>query len=207
MHCQTKPRRAAIYARVSTGQQDTENQLRVLRDVAERAGWGIVHEYRETASGASTRRPELDRMLADAARRRFDVVMVWDISRLGRSLRDLLNTFETLRAVKVDLMIQQQGIDTATPLGEAMMQMSGIFAQFERTMIVERTKVGMERARARGKRIGRPPAGEAIVASIRALRAKGKGMDAIAKELRVGKSLSLRVCQEYDREQREANAP
>jgi DNA invertase Pin-like site-specific DNA recombinase len=200
-------RRAAIYARVSTGAQDTENQLRVLREVAERSGWGIVHEYRETASGATARRPELDKMLADAARRRFDVVMVWDISRLGRSLRDLLNTFEALRAVKVDLHIHQQGIDTATPLGEAMMQMSGIFAQFERAMIVERTKAGMARARARGKRIGRPPASDAMVSAIRALRAKGRGMDAIAKELRCGKSLSLRICQEYDREQREANAP
>lgn len=196
-------RRAAIYARVSTGAQDTENQLRVLREVAERSGWGIVHEYRETASGVTARRPELDRMLADAARRRFDVVMVWDISRLGRSLRDLLNTFEALRAVKVDLMIQQQGIDTATPLGEAMMQMSGIFAQFERAMIVERTKAGMDRARARGKRIGRPPASDAMVSAIRALRAKGRGMDAIAKELRCGKSLSLRVCREFDAEQRQ----
>jgi len=200
-------RRAAIYARVSTGAQDTENQLRVLREVAERSGWGIVQTYTETASGATARRPELDRMLADAARRRFDVVMVWDISRLGRSLRDLLNTFEALRAVKVDLHIHQQGIDTATPLGEAMMQMSGIFAQFERAMIVERTKAGMARARARGKRIGRPPASDAMVSAIRALRVKGRGMDAIAKELRCGKCLSLRVCQEYDREQREANAP
>lgn len=196
-------RRAAIYARVSTGSQDTENQLRVLREVAERSGWGIVQTYTETASGATARRPELDRMLADAARRRFDVVMVWDISRLGRSLRDLLNTFEALRAVKVDLHIHQQGIDTATPLGEAMMQMSGIFAQFERAMIVERTKAGMARARARGKRIGRPPASDAMVSAIRALRAKGRGMDAIAKELRCGKSLSLRVCREFDAEQRQ----
>lgn len=204
MERQTTPRRAAIYARVSTGSQDTENQLRALREVAERSGWAVAHTYTETASGATSRRPKLDAMLADAARRRFDVVMVWDISRLGRSLRDLLNTFEALRAVRVDLHIHQQGIDTATPLGEAMMQMSGIFAQFERTLIVERTKAGIARARAQGKRIGRPPASPGLVSSIRALRSRGMGMDRISKELRCGKSLSLRVCQEFDREQREA---
>ena len=197
-------RRAAIYARVSTGEQTPENQLLRLREVAERAGWAVAREYVETASGAGARRPGLDAMLADAQRRRFDVVMAWDVSRLGRSLRDLVELFETLRTVGCDLFLEQQALDTSTLAGRALLQMSGVFAEFERAMIVERTKAGMERARARGRRIGRPPASPALVTSIRTLRERGMGMDRIARELKCGKSLSFRVCQAYDAEQREA---
>ena len=193
-------RRAAIYARVSTGEQTPENQLRVLREVADRAGWTIAAEYVETASGATAKRAGLERMLADAARRKFDTLLCWDVSRLGRSLRDLVDIFETLRALKIDLVIHQQGIDTQTPAGIAMMQMSGVFAQFERAMIVERTKAGMARARARGAQIGRAPAGDGTVAAIRSLRAQGLSMDRIARDLKIGKGVSQRVCQAFDRE-------
>lgn len=199
-------RRAAIYARVSTGEQTPENQLLRLREVAARAGWTVAREYVETASGANARRAGLDAMIADAQRRRFDVVMAWDVSRLGRSLRDLVDLFETLRTVGCDLFLEQQALDTSTPAGRALLQMSGVFAEFERAMIVERTKAGMERARARGRRIGRPPASDTLVQSIRALRARGMGMDRIAKELRIGKSLSFRVCQQWDAEQKELEA-
>jgi DNA invertase Pin-like site-specific DNA recombinase len=195
------PRRAAIYARVSTGEQTPENQLRVLREVADRAGWAVAAEYVETASGATAKRAGLERMLADATRRKFDTLLCWDVSRLGRSLRDLVDIFETLRALKIDLVIQQQGIDTQTPAGIAMMQMSGVFAQFERSMIVERTKAGMARARARGAQIGRAPAGDGVVAAIRSLRAQGVSMDRIARDLKIGKGVSQRVCQQFDREQ------
>jgi len=193
-------RRAAIYARVSTGEQTPENQLRVLREVADRAGWTIAAEYVETASGATAKRAGLERMLADAARRNFDTLLCWDVSRLGRSLRDLVDIFETLRALKIDLVIHQQGIDTQTPAGIAMMQMSGVFAQFERAMIVERTKAGVARARARGAQIGRAPAGDGTVAAIRSLRAQGVSMDRIARDLKIGKGVSQRVCQAFDRE-------
>lgn len=200
-------RRAAIYARVSTGDQTCENQLLCLRELAENAGFQLVEEYVDTASGTTSSRSGMDRMMKDAARRRFDILLVWDVSRLSRSITQLINLFEELQALKVDLILSQHGVDTTTPAGRMVMQMNAVFAEFERAMIVERTKAGMARARARGKRIGRPPASDAMVSAIRALRAKGRGMDAIAKELRCGKSLSLRVCQEYDREQREANAP
>jgi DNA invertase Pin-like site-specific DNA recombinase len=193
-------RRAAIYARVSTGEQTPENQLRVLREVADRAGWTIAAEYVETASGATAKRAGLERMLADAARRNFDTLLCWDVSRLGRSLRDLVDIFETLRALKIDLVIHQQGIDTQTPAGIAMMQMSGVFAQFERAMIVERTKAGMARARARGAQIGARPTGDGTVAAIRSLRAQGVSMDRIARDLKIGKGVSQRVCQAFDRE-------
>lgn len=107
-------RRAAIYARVSTGEQTPENQLLRLREVAERAGWTVAREYVETASGATSRRPGLDAMVSDAKRRRFDVVMAWDVSRLGRSLRDLVELFETLRTVGCDLFLEQQALAGAT---------------------------------------------------------------------------------------------
>jgi DNA invertase Pin-like site-specific DNA recombinase len=197
-------RRAAIYARVSTGEQTPENQLLRLREVARRAGWDVVQEYVETASGATRSRPGLDRMMQDAARRRFDVVMAWDVSRLGRSLRDLVDLFETLRSLGCDLFLEQQALDTSTPAGRALLQMSGVFAEFERAMIVERTKAGMARARERGAQIGRAPASDALVLAIRNLRRRGMGMDAIARELHCGKGLSQRVCTEFDREQQEA---
>jgi len=187
-------RRAAIYARVSTSDQNTENQLIRLREVAARAGWEVVHTYTETASGAKRSRPALDAMMADAARRKFDVVMAWDVSRLGRSLRDLVDMFETLRALRVDLFLEQQALDTSTPAGRALLQMSGVFAEFERAMIVERTKAGLAHARARGVHCGRPPASDGLVEAIRALREQRVGMDRIAKELRCGKGLVQRVC-------------
>ncbi|WP_166486268.1 recombinase family protein [Jannaschia sp. CCS1] len=196
----TPQRRAAIYARVSTGEQTPENQLIRLREVAERAGWAVVCEYVETASGTKRARPALDAMVKDAARRRFDVVMAWDVSRLGRSLRDLVDLFEMLRSVGCDLFLEQQALDTSTPAGRALLQMSGVFAEFERAMIVERTKAGMARARANGKQIGRAPAPEALKDAIRALRADGIGMDRIARQLKCGKGLSQRVCQEFDKE-------
>lgn len=187
-------RRAAIYARVSTSDQNTENQLIRLREVAARAGWAIVQTYTETASGAKRSRPALDAMMADAARRKFDVVMAWDVSRLGRSLRDLVDMFETLRALKVDLFLEQQALDTSTPAGRALLQMSGVFAEFERAMIVERTKAGLAHARAKGVHRGRPPASDGLTDAIRALRVQKVGMDRIAKELRCGKGLVQRVC-------------
>ena len=191
-------RRAAIYARVSTGEQTPENQLLRLREVASRAGWTVAHEYVETASGAQRSRAGLDAMLRDAARRRFDMLLAWDVSRLGRSLRDLVDIFETLRGLGCDLYLEQQALDTSTPAGRALLQMSGVFAEFERAMIVERTKAGMIRARERGSRIGRPPASAALVSAIRGLRSQGRGMDAIARELRCSKGLTQRVCTEFD---------
>ena len=150
-------RRAAIYARVSTGEQTPENQLLRLRELAARAGYEVVGEYVETVSGTSTARPELDRMMKDAARRRFDVLLAWDVSRLGRSLTQLVGLFEALRALNVDLILDRQGVDTNSPAGRALLGMAAVFAEFERAMIVERTRAGMERARARGAQIGRAP--------------------------------------------------
>jgi DNA invertase Pin-like site-specific DNA recombinase len=142
-------KRAAIYVRVSTDRQTVENQLRELRQIAERRGWEVVKEYDDAGiSGAKGRddRPGLDEMLKDAQRRRFDVVMAWAIDRVGRSLIDLLGTIQQLESCGVDLYLDQQAIDTTTPAGRLMFQITGAFAEFERSMIRQRIRAGLKRA-------------------------------------------------------------
>src|SRR6267154_2681967 len=143
-------RRAALYLRVSTDKQTVQNQELQLRQVAERRGWEVVEVYDDAGiSGAKGRadRPGLDQMLKDASRRHFDIVMVWAIDRLGRSLIDLLGTIQHLEAVGVDLYIDQQSIDTSTPMGKLIFSVCGAFAQFERSMIQQRIHAGLQSAR------------------------------------------------------------
>jgi len=139
-------KRAAHYVRVSTDHQSVENQIRELRQVAERRGWQVVEDTRDAGiSGAKGRdqRPGLDALIKDASRRKFDVVMAWAIDRLGRSLVDLLGTIQHLEAVGVDLYLDQQAIDTTTPAGKLLFQMTGAFAEFERSMIRQRVRAGL----------------------------------------------------------------
>jgi DNA invertase Pin-like site-specific DNA recombinase len=171
-------KRAAIYARVSTrnGHQDPEVQLMALRQVAERAGWEHVGEYVDHGiSGAKGRnqRPAFDRLLKDATRRRFDVIMAWSVDRLGRSLQDLVAFLGDLHAQGIDLYLDRQGVDTTTPGGKALFQMMGVFAEFERAMIQERVKVGLARAVARGARLGRPKTSIRKERAFREARAEG----------------------------------
>ena len=136
-----------------------ENQEREPRQIAERRGWEIVVEYRDAGiSGAKARdkRPGLDQMLKDASKRRFDIVMAWAIDRLGRSLIDLLGTIQMLEACGVDLYLDQQSIDTTTPAGKLMFQVTGAFDEFERSMIRQRVNAGLKRAVEQGKTLGRP---------------------------------------------------
>lgn len=189
----------AIYARVSTDGQTTDNQLRELRAVAERHSWRVVAEFVDHGiSGAKGRkdRPEFDRMLKSAARREFDLIAAWSVDRLGRSLSHLVEFLGEIHAKGVDLYLHQQSLDTSTPAGRAMFQMCGVFAEFERAMIQARVKAGLERARALGKRLGRPSVGAKVEAAIRAARAKGTGIKRIARDLGVGVSVVQRVTQE-----------
>lgn len=189
-------KRAALYLRVSTGEQTTENQRLELEAVAKRAGWQVVEVYEDHAiSGAKGRdkRPAFDQLLKDAARREFDVVAAWSVDRLGRSLQDLVGFLDELHSLRVDLYLHQQGIDTTTPTGKAMFQMCGVFAEFERAMIRERINAGLARAKANGKRLGRPSVGARVEEAIRAARADGKGKRKIAKELGVGVGTVMRV--------------
>jgi DNA invertase Pin-like site-specific DNA recombinase len=133
-------------------------------------------------------------MLKDASRRRFDVVMAWAIDRLGRSLVDLLGSIQTLEAAGVDLYLDQQAIDTTTPAGRLMFQVTGAFAEFERSMIRQRVRAGLERARQQGKRLGRPKIDSATERKIeRALRKGDRGILAIAKVMKVGTGTVQRI--------------
>lgn len=195
-----EPRRAALYARVSTDRQSTENQLRELRDAAARQGWEVVAEFTDRGvSGAKGRkdRPQLDALLRGVARRDFDLVASWSVDRLGRSLVDLVALLQELHSMRVDLYLHQQGINTTTPAGKALFGMMGVFAEFEREMIRERVKAGMAKARAKGTKtgnpIGRPSVSPEVEARIRELRAQGVGMLRIAREAGCGVSAVQRV--------------
>ena len=136
--------RVAIYLRVSTLDQTTANQERELREVASRMGCEVVKVYRDHGvSGAKGRdeRPQFDRLCHDATQRQFDAIMAWSVDRLGRSLQDLVKFLSEIHALKVDLYLHQQGLDTTTPAGKAMFQMMGVFAEFERAMIQERVSL------------------------------------------------------------------
>jgi DNA invertase Pin-like site-specific DNA recombinase len=184
-------RRVAIYSRVSTsgGRQTVENQERVLREIAERSGWEVVEIYSDAGvSGTKGRdkRPALDRMLKDATRRRFDMVMAWSVDRLGRSLQHLVTFLSELQAAGIDLFLHQQGIDTTTPAGKAMYQMMGVFAEFERSIIVERVNAGLATARAKGKTLGRPKLADKKKEAVVTALATGKSIRAVAAEFGVG---------------------
>lgn len=177
--------RAAIYLRVSTDGQTTDNQRLALEEVARNAGWNVVEVYTDHGiSGATGRakRPAFDRLCRDATRRRFDVVMAWSVDRLGRSLQDLVTFLGDLHATGVDLFLHQQGVDTTTPAGKAMFQMMAVFAEFERAMIQERVRAGLARARASGKRLGRPPVAAGTREDVLDAKKRGLSLRRIAEE-------------------------
>jgi len=190
-------KRVALYLRVSTDGQTTENQRLELAAVASRAGWEIIDIYEDQGiSGAKGRdqRPAFDRLLKDAARRRFDLIAAWSVDRLGRSLQHLVGFLEDVHQLGVDLYLHQQGIDTTTPAGKALFQMLGVFAEFERAMIRERVHAGLNRARAQGKRLGRPRIAPQTEQAVRAaLRTGDAGLHKIAKAHGVGVSVVQRL--------------
>ena len=152
-------KRAVLYLRVSKHEQTIENQRIELERVAAARGWKIVSVFKdEGISGAFGQgvRKQYDAMLKGGVRAEYDVVMAWDISRLSRSLKDLVQTLEELHHCNIDLYLHQQAIDTTTPAGKAMFQMCGVFAEFERSILSERVRAGLNRAREEGKVLGRP---------------------------------------------------
>src|SRR5215469_10011297 len=191
-----KPKRAALYLRVSTDGQTVENQQIALEAVCEQRGWQLVQVYSDNGvSGAKGRhqRPGLDAMLKDVSRGRFDVVLAWALDRLGRSLIDLLDTLGELDAASVALVLHQQAIDTTTPAGRMFFQVTGAFAEFERGMIRSRVMAGLERAKSRGVRLGRPRTGAKVEAIIRARLTSGEGVKKVAREVGVGNGTVSRI--------------
>jgi len=191
-----KTKRVALYARVSTDTRTTENQLLQLRAVAERHGWVIVAEFVDHGvSGAKGRleRQQFDALLRGVARREFDMIAAWSVDRLGRSLQDLLSFLMELQSKRVDLYLHQQALDTSTPMGKAMFQLCGVFAELERSIIQERVRAGLERARAKGRTLGRPRTDPRVEAKIRKLAGQGMGKVKIARTLSIGVSVAQRV--------------
>jgi DNA invertase Pin-like site-specific DNA recombinase len=189
-------KQAAIYVRVSTDNQTVENQERELRAVAERSGWTVVRVYKdEGISGARGRdkRPGLDGMLKDVARRKVDVVMAWSVDRLGRSLHDLVTMLGEMHGAGVDLFLHQQGVDTSTPAGKALFQMLGVFAEFERSIIQARIVSGIARAKANGVVFGRPRLKKATEQMIRETLGSGLGIVSTARRHGVGVSAVQRI--------------
>jgi DNA invertase Pin-like site-specific DNA recombinase len=191
-------KRAAIYLRVSTGEQSVDNQRRELIEAAQRHGWHVVAEYSDTGiSGAKGRekRPGFDRLCKAIVRREIDLVAAWSVDRLGRSLQHLVAFLGELHASGCDLYLHRQGLDTSTPAGRALFGMMGVFAEFERAMIVERTVAGLARARANGKRLGRPKIASDVEAAVRASLAAGVGVLRTAKACGCGVGTVQRIRQ------------
>jgi putative DNA-invertase from lambdoid prophage Rac len=147
----------AAYVRVSRLDQNTDNQLIELRNYVKDRGWTATEFTEKGVSGSKDRRPELDRMMADVRRKRFDAVLCWKLDRLGRSLKHLIDLIEELGKLDVAFVSKGEGIDTSTPAGRLQLHILGAIAEFERERLRERTNLGLDRARAQGKRLGRKP--------------------------------------------------
>lgn len=181
-------KRAALYCRVSTTRQNCQNQLGELRASARRNGWDVVLEcIDEGVSGAQKTRPALDRLLRAATQRQFDVLMCWDISRLGRSLSNLVHLVEELRACNVDLFFYQQAIDTTTPSGKLSFQIFASLAEWERELLRERVRAGLDVARQKGIKLGRPSRlNTQTQLTVGQMRLKGMSLRQIASSLGIG---------------------
>lgn len=203
--------KVAIYSRVSTNLQTTDNQLLPLKDYVERMNYELVNIYQdEGISGSKGRdkRPALDEMMKDAVKGKFKKVLVFDVSRLGRSLKDLINIMTDLKNQNIDFYFYNQGIDTTSSTGQMMFNLLGVLAQWELGQISERSKAGIERARAEGKVIGRPTTiNESVEKSILMLRDKDYGIRKIATELKIGVGSVMRVIKKQELNDEKYNVP
>lgn len=192
--------KVAIYVRVSTKKQSVDLQLTDLHAVALRSGWEITSIYQDEGfSGSKSKvdRPALNQMMMAAVRKEFDMVAIWSIDRLARSTVDLFHMMLDLRDKNIELYVHKQAIDTSTPSGRMMWQMLGVFAEFEREMIRERVRAGLESARANGVKLGRPRMIDEVQCRILQLRSQGIGMLKIGRILKVGTSQVQRICAEH----------
>src|ERR1700739_2013508 len=190
-----KPRsakRAALYCRVSTVDQHPESQLYDLREMARQRGYEIAHEYSDMISGAKSKRPGLDQLLADARRRRFDILIVAAFDRIARNVRHFLEVLDELNHLNIQFISLRENIDTGGPLGRAMLTIIGAIAELERSLITERVKAGMRRAKLEGRRIGRAPLQVDRVALLRD-RKRGLSLNQLARAHKISKASICRV--------------
>src|SRR5664279_5150167 len=189
-------KRAALYMRVSTVDQHPETQLHDLRQMATQRGYEIVQEYTDRISGVKARRPGLDQMMADARRGRFDVVLVWASDRIARSVKHFLEVLDGLNRLDIEFISFRENIDTGGPLGRAIVVIIAAIAELERSLIVERVRAGMRRARLEGTHIGRQPLtldDEAIHRE----RCQGQSLRQIAKGHRISTATVQRVLRRH----------
>jgi DNA invertase Pin-like site-specific DNA recombinase len=183
-------KKIAIYVRVSTNKQDSTNQLIELRDLANRMNYEIVQEYIDNGiSGTKGRedRPGLDLLLNHAGQRKFEQVMIFDITRLGRSLQNCIETLNYLNSLNIDILIQKQGIDTSTSVGRLTFSLMASLGEYEKNLMRERIILGINRAKSQGKKLGRPSnMNEGMKNAIKILREKGMGIVSISKQLNCG---------------------
>jgi DNA invertase Pin-like site-specific DNA recombinase len=185
-------KRCALYMRVSTLDQHPETQAHDLRSMATQRGFEIVQEYTDQISGAKSKRPGLDRLLADARRGRFDTVLVWAFDRIARSTRHFLEVLDELTHLKIEFVSFRENIDTGGPLGRAMVVIIGAIAELERNLIIERVRAGMRRAKLEGRRIGRAPLDVDRQAVLRD-RARGLSLSQIATAHRISRPSVSRI--------------
>src|SRR6204780_3163389 len=187
--------RAAIYARASTANNgpDPLVQTRDMKEYCPRRGWTVVDEYVDVGiSGTKEKRPELDRLMADAHRRRFDAVVVWRFDRFARSVSHLLRALETFKALGIEFVSLSEQVDTSTPTGKMVFTVLGAVAELERSLIAERVRAGLRNARAKGKRLGRPRV--AIdAARVGVLRAHGRSWREITAEMAISNGSAQRA--------------
>jgi len=190
---------AALYVRVSTSEQDVQMQVDELRVEAQRRGWKIVGTYTdEGVSGSRERRPQLDRLLAEVRAGKLDVVAVWKLDRLGRSMQHLVQLLDTFKRSGVDFVsLRDAGIDTTSATGTLVTQVLAAFAEYERNIIRERTRSGLARARRTGKTLGRPRV-ELDLRAAHALRAQGHSVRAVADMLAVPRGTLARRLKEAE---------
>lgn len=189
-------KKAAIYIRVSTNEQEVGLQETEVREFAERRGWEYKIFTDRGQSGAKVSRPALDALLQQLRRKKFDVLVVWALDRLARSLRQLLTIADECRVLGVDIVSLKQNIDTTLPSGRLTFQVLGAVAEFEREMLRERVKAGMNEARRVGTHIGRPPRRKLIpieIAEIKLLRSQGRSVRSLAKEFRASQWMTARL--------------
>jgi DNA invertase Pin-like site-specific DNA recombinase len=189
-------KRAVIYMRVSSVDQHPETQLHDLRQLAAQRGYQIVEEYTDRISGVKARRPGLDRMMADARRGKFDVVLVWASDRIARSVRHFLEVLDELNRINIEFVSFREQIDTGGPLGRAIVVIIGAIAELERNLIIERVRAGMRRARLEGRHIGRNPL-DLDDEAIRRERCQGHSLRQIARGHRISTATVQRVLRRH----------
>ncbi len=175
----------AIYARVSTDKQTTDMQLNDLREFVKRSGWNTHKEFIDRGyTGSNTKRPAFSEMMSQARKRRFDVLLVWKLDRLSRSLRDLINTLDELGSLGVDFISYDNELNTSTSSGRLLFNVMGAVAEFEKDIIRERVKAGLANARSKGKHLGRPRVSPLLIPKVKELRAQGLSIRQIEKTLK-----------------------